>query len=334
MYRGVDVSSYQGKIDWIRAKAAGVKFAILKVIRKDLSPDKQFENNWNGCVKAGVTIQGVYNYSYATTVAKAIKDAQRVLEILGNYRHPFVWLDWEDGILPKGKLAAEIINAYGDVITAGGCNFGIYFGMSYYNSYLDDIMPYIKPEYRKGWEARYYNGYNDMRITDEVKESRKPNNFDGEFYGWQYSSSGIIDGIKGYVDLNLWYADIEATQNVIPEEKAEYQLADFIRDSRVIWDVSATASAAEIVNLTVTVSTSKNCSHAIVTPLERYMQALGYYTGRIEADSGRTPLFGNGMRKAIILYQANVVKASKRNQDGELTARAATWKMLYGMKAA
>lgn len=331
--RGVDVSSYQGDINWIKAKAAGVCFAILKVIRKDLQPDKQFENNWNGCIQAGIPIQGVYNYSYATTVTKAIKDAHRVLEVLGNNRHPMVWLDWEDSILPKGKLAAEIINAYGDVITAGGCQFGIYFGMSYYSNYLENIMPHIKSEYRKGWEARYYNGYRDMMITDKVKDSKKPSHFDGLFYGWQYSSCGIVDGIKGRVDLNIWYADIEAAQTAIPEEKAAYQLSDFIRESRSIWGVSEAASAAEIVKKTVTVSTAQNRSHAIVTPLERYMQALGYYTGRIEADSGRIPLFGNGMKKATILYQTNEVQASKKNQDGIFTAGAATWKRLYGMQA-
>lgn len=330
--RGVDVSSYQGVIDWTKAKAAGVEFAILKIIRRDLKPDKEFENNWNGCIQAGIPIQGVYNYSYATTVTKAITDAHRVLEVIGNDRHPMVWLDWEDGILPKGKLAAEIINAYGDVITSSGCQFGIYFGMSYYSSCLDNVVPYIKPEYRKGWEARYYNGYKDMAITDEIKESKKPSHFDGSFYGWQYSSSGIVDGIKGRVDLNIWYTDIEAARTAIPEEKAAYQLSDFIRESRSIWGVLETASAAEIVARTVTISTAKNKSHAIVTSLERYMQALGYYTGKIEADSGQTPLYGNGMKKAIILYQTNHVKTSKKNQDGILTAGAATWKQLYGMK--
>ena len=136
--RGVDVSGYNSinnrPIDWAAAKADGVDFSILKIIRKDLSPDKQFEINWKNCVDNGVIIQGVYNYTYATTVSKAISDAARVLEVLGRDRHPFVWLDWEWGGLPKGREAANIINAYGDVITSGGCNFGTYFGMSYYNS--------------------------------------------------------------------------------------------------------------------------------------------------------------------------------------------------------
>ena len=46
IYRGIDVSSYQGLIDWKKVKAAGIEFAILKVARKDMTPDHQFEKNW------------------------------------------------------------------------------------------------------------------------------------------------------------------------------------------------------------------------------------------------------------------------------------------------
>ena len=196
-YKGVDVSSYQGKIDWPKVKNAGVEFAILKVIRKDLAPDNQFENNWAGCVAAGIPIQGVYNYTYATNVNKAMTDASRVLEILGPDRHPFVWLDWEDKSLPTGRQAADIINAYGDVITAGGCRYGVYCGMSYYDSYLSKIMQYIKPEYRKGWEARYYKGYSIMRLSDAVDDGKRPAGWAGDSYGWQYTSSGRVDGKIG-----------------------------------------------------------------------------------------------------------------------------------------
>ena len=52
MRKGIDVSGYQGVINWQKVKADGVEFAILKVIRKDMNPDKQFENNWTGCEAA------------------------------------------------------------------------------------------------------------------------------------------------------------------------------------------------------------------------------------------------------------------------------------------
>ncbi len=329
LLKGVDVSAFQNKVDWKRVQTAGVAFAVLKVIRKDLKPDKEFENNWQGCLESGVPIQGVYNYSYATTVQKAIGDAQAVLHILGSERHPMVWLDWEDPSLPKGRQAADIINAYGDVITAGGCDMGLYFGMAYYDANLRDIMELVRPQYRKGWTARYYNGYREMDINDSVNEKKRPDNFAGALYGWQYTSRGRIDGITGFVDLDLWYVDTE-TADAEPEIRAAYSLSDFIRESRDIWGVTDTASAAEILRKTVTVNTTKNKSHEIVTLLERYMQSLGYYTGHIEADRGGTPVFGNGMKKAVILYQTHAVGAHKRHRDGELTAGGATWAKLYG----
>jgi hypothetical protein len=97
----IDVSAYNGVIDWKKVKAAGVEGAILKVIRRDLNPDKQFVSNWNGCEAVDMPLAGVYNYSYATTAAKARTDAQKVLSIL-NGRKAKVWMDVEDACL-KGK---------------------------------------------------------------------------------------------------------------------------------------------------------------------------------------------------------------------------------------
>lgn len=329
MYKGIDVSSYQGTIDWRKAAAADVDFAILKVVRRDLNPDKRFEENWAGCEAAGVTIQGVYNYSYATTLEKSKNDAARVLEVLGSDRHPMVWLDVEDDSQKGlGRKLADIINAYGAVIAGGGCKFGVYTGLSFYNSY---IRPYAVQLDCPFWVARYPDGDKVVVFGTKPNADKKPNILH-DMYGWQHTSSGRVPGITGNVDLNIWYAELEAKTVAVPEEKAIYQLSDFIRESRQIWGVSATAPAAEIVKKTVTVSTDKNRSHAIVTPLERYLKALGYYTGNIEADAGKTPVFGFGMRKATILYQRHNVGAAPRNQDGVWTERAASWKTIYGVK--
>ena len=103
IYRGIDVSSYQGLIDWKKVKAAGIEFAILKVARKDMTPDHQFEKNWAGCLAAGVPVQGVYHYTYAADIDKAASDAAKILKILGPDRHPFVWLDYEDKSLPTDR---------------------------------------------------------------------------------------------------------------------------------------------------------------------------------------------------------------------------------------
>lgn len=198
MRKGIDVSSYQGVIDWTKVKASGVEFAILKVIRKDLEPDKQFENNWAGCTAAGMPIHGVYNYSYATTVAKAKTDAQKVLGILSG-RRTRVYLDVEDDCQKGlGRLLIDIINAYAAVIQGAGLEFGVYTGQSFYNSY---IKPYgVKYPL---WIARY--GKNNGKLD----ESYKPNIAD--MVGWQFTSKAQVGGISGNVDMNIWYEEQEKT---------------------------------------------------------------------------------------------------------------------------
>lgn len=323
--KGIDVSSYQGTIDWEKAKAAGVGFAILKVIRKDLDPDKQFENNWRKCGQAEVTVQGVYNYSYATTVTKAKTDARKVVSILGADRHPMVWLDVEDSCQKGlGQKLIDIILAYREIIIAAGMSFGVYTGYSFYKSY---IKPYeSKVKEIPFWIARYPSDYK-MEVAKEPAAKYKPE-ITPEMFGWQYSSRGVVPGINGNVDMNYWYADIEA-DIAAGSENADapiYGKEMFLADSSKVWK---TTDSMEMLCRTVTVGTTRNSSHSIVTPLERYMKARGYYTGKVEADAGKKPVFGNGMKKAICLYQRKEVRAAEKYCDGVLTAGAATWKHLY-----
>ncbi len=206
----VDVSSYQGDINWNLVKSTGINYAILKVIRKDLNPDKKFEENWKGCKSVGISVDGVYNYSYATTVEKAKSDAQKVLSIL-NGRKCTVWLDVEDkcqqGI---GSLLKDIINAYRDVIVGAGYDFGIYTGMSFYTSYIKPYVSQIKCD--KFWIARYYNGYNKLSVNINPNEQYNPKiNIGREIFAWQYTSSGQISGINGNVDLSVIYGDAKSS---------------------------------------------------------------------------------------------------------------------------
>ena len=205
----IDVSAYNGAIDWKKVKAAGVDAAILKVIRKDLLPDKRFEANWEGCEKAGMALAGVYNYSYATTAVKARTDAQKVLDILAG-RKVKVWLDIEDACLKgKGKTLIAIINAYGDVITAAGHEFGVYTGLSFYNSYIKPWAGYVKHGF---WIARYPS--TSTRTIKQMPDVKKQPAILHVLEGWQWSSAGSVPGIKGKVDLNIWYGKIPAKEPV------------------------------------------------------------------------------------------------------------------------
>jgi len=197
MILGVDVSSYNGIIDWHKVKKAGYDFAILKVIRKDGEPDKGFERNWLGCEAYKVDIKGVYNYSYATNVEKAVKDAQAVIKAL-NGRKTMVWLDIEDKCQTNlGFGLVSIINAYQKTIKEAGLDFGVYTGYSFYNSYLKKYKGRFDCPL---WIARYgaNNGVRNVKYQPDIDN----------MYGWQYTSKGKVNGIKGYVDLNVFYTPL------------------------------------------------------------------------------------------------------------------------------
>lgn len=199
----IDVSSYQGLVDWVKVKAAGIQGAILKIIRKDLNPDKQFENNWSGCEKAGMPIVGVYNYSYATSVEKARNDAQKVIDTLAG-RTAKVWLDVEDACLKGlGQKLIDIILAYQAVIQAAGLEFGVYTGLSFYNDY---IKPYASQIDCNFWIARYPST-SRKDVADTPPDDKQPL-VSHILEGWQWASTGRVDGIGGNVDFNEWYGAI------------------------------------------------------------------------------------------------------------------------------
>lgn len=81
MKKLIDVSSYNGTVNWEKAKTYGCQGTILKIIRKDLKIDNGFNRNYQACNKNKIG-WGVYNYSYATTAAKAKSDMKLVCDIL------------------------------------------------------------------------------------------------------------------------------------------------------------------------------------------------------------------------------------------------------------
>ena len=206
MRKLIDVSSYNGKVDWEKAKAYGCQGAILKIIRKDLARDKQFNTNYAACNKNKID-WGVYNYSYATTATKAKSDMELVCDILDKIDKTHfvygVWFDLEDkaqAVLSKTKIA-EIINAAQQVVESRGYTFGVYTGKSYYEEHIDRKQ--VKCQ--NWWIARYYRGDARMQIATNPDEEKKPA---AANVAWQYTSSGrfprvISTGNSGNFDLNV-----------------------------------------------------------------------------------------------------------------------------------
>lgn len=218
-----DFSAWNGSnLDFDKMRVAGLTHAILKVIRRDLNADEQFENNWKKCQLAGVHICGVYNYVYTPNVEAAVTAAKRVLEIL-NGRKVKIWMDIEDTCMQNlGYKLIDIIKAYKHTIEDAGYEFGIYTGMAWYGSY---IAPYADEEILNCdyWIARYYLGYDEMTLDTDPNEDKKPS-VARNLVGWQYTSSGVVDGVDGVCDLSVFYGfhnDEDNTEDNSEEDNTE-----------------------------------------------------------------------------------------------------------------
>lgn len=191
-YKGIDVSSWQGKPDWTKVKKSGVEFAILRIHQKDGS-DASFEHNYKGCKANAIPIGG-YKYSYALTSAQALEEAEDTLRVLAGRGLDFpVFYDLEWNSQRKlGSAAIEkIAETFLNRIKKAGYKVGVYCNMDWYQKVLTEKL-------RKYdlWIARYPaddNGTIHERLRPDIG------------VGWQYSSKGKVSGITGNVDMNVFY---------------------------------------------------------------------------------------------------------------------------------
>lgn len=190
--RGIDVSSYQGNIDWKQVKESGIQFAILRSTLKSGKPDSKFIEYIKGCDNNKIDVS-VYKYSYALTENQAITEANTVISLL-NGRKCKIWLDLEDESQTQlGKSGIlKIANAFIKTCENKGYSVGIYCNLNWVKNYIDDSLKKYDL-----WIARY--GKN----SGQLEEKYKPNVNEKI---WQYSSRGKIPGINGDVDLNIIYS--------------------------------------------------------------------------------------------------------------------------------
>ena len=198
MWKGIDVSDNQGVIDWEQVATAKVSFAILRSVRRSGKADHQFATNLESCRKHNIPVS-VYKYTYAATQDAARQEAQQVVELLRSHH-----LTGTMVVRPLGAAKlTESIRVAQEVITAAGYGFGLYVGLYVYKERWFDFNAFAGTRL---WIARYYRGYRTMRFDDEPDQKFKPD-VDGDISGWQYTSCGEIQGIKGDVDLDIAYED-------------------------------------------------------------------------------------------------------------------------------
>lgn len=196
--KGIDVSRWNGSIDWKTVASYGMGFAILRITEKGNIIDSTFEPNYKGCIENKIPV-GVYKYSYATTIAQIKNEANVVIKTLNKRKLDYpVFLDIEDKCQENlsDNLMMKMIEAFRAIIVKAGYKFGIYCGYSWYQNQL--------PEGAKKydcWVARYPN--ND---TGELQERLRVPASTGVI-GWQYSSKATIPGIPTKTDRSVFYKD-------------------------------------------------------------------------------------------------------------------------------
>ncbi len=192
-YRGIDISRYQGDVDFKKVKDTGVQFVIARIGygMYENQKDPRFEEYYKGAVDNGLPI-GVYLYSYALNVDDARREADVVLAWLKKRRLNLpVYYDIEDKSqenLGKDTLTNMCI-AFCDKIERAGYWAGVYANKYWLTSLLN----------ASELEKRY---------TIWVAQYNTQNTYKGKYDMWQYTSSGRVNGINGNVDMNILYRDI------------------------------------------------------------------------------------------------------------------------------
>lgn len=187
-YNCIDVSEWNGDIDWSRAKNDDVSFALIRCGFGSTGIDKYFEHNVEACIKLGIKF-GLYFYSYATDWDSAITEANHCMDLIEPYKDkisfPIFYDVEEERNLPR---IADVCMGFINTLNYYGYNVGIYTTGSWYSSYFKNIdTDYI-------WLA--YWGSNDGQPHN------KPDYCDI----WQFTSRGTVYGVgENCVDCDIVY---------------------------------------------------------------------------------------------------------------------------------
>lgn len=289
----IDVSTWQGSIDWKKVKKAGYGHAIIRAGfgRETSQVDNQFERNYKNAKAAGVKL-GVYWYSYAVNRADAVKEAKACLTVLkGKSLEMPVFFDMEESFMTKYSRATltDMAKAFCDTVIKGGFESGVYSNLNWFTNYLNySELKALYPIWLAQWSS-------SPQLKCDI---------------WQYSSEGTVSGIDGYVDMNIIYSDDVVKSASKPE-----------KETKVNYDIAAVQSLlviAEKLNLiTKTIPSIDNISGDMTkTAILRMKKHLGQ-----KEDDSITLQFIKGMNSAII---GALPKAGDVNGDGVVDIKDAT----------
>ena len=209
IYQGIDVSKYNGDIDWKKLKKEGVDFVIIRVGYRgygktgSVNKDPRFDEYMTDALKQGFKV-GVYFYSQALTEKEAKEEAEFAVKYAKKYSfHLPIFYDyefagvssgrldsaWRSKKLNKKKMTANALS-FCNTIKENGYKSMVYASKSFLEVQLDNAA--LTDAGYDAWLAHYYT----------------KTGYAGRFSIWQYSAKGKVKGIDGYVDSNFMYGAI------------------------------------------------------------------------------------------------------------------------------
>lgn len=193
VFRGIDVSKWQGDINWKKVYSSGVDFAIIRSSYGKEHVDEKLEANVAGCEKYGISY-GFYHYTYATSVKEARREARFFLNTIKKYKpdYPIV-LDIENDHFKSmsRKKVTNILVAFMTELENAGYYATVYSYANFFRDHVD--MSRIK---------QY-----DVWVASWGDEDKLNSVYDAPYGMWQYSAAGRVNGINGDVDLDYAFKD-------------------------------------------------------------------------------------------------------------------------------
>ena len=247
--KGIDVSEFQGAIDWNAVAESGIQFAVIRAATTNFSnaeymEDKSFRSNYENAKKAGIKV-GAYIYSSANTQEEIEQNINSLMNTLdGRSLDLPVFIDVEQASRQTeiGKDALTNVILYGcTLIQNAGYQAGVYANQDWYTNYIDADV--LRDNNVTIWLAAwpYTNSPADPLCYD----------YSDQCTVWQYSDKGLVAGISGYVDLDFSYHIYESIQqnktgDVNGDDSVDMKDVTLMRQKLADWDVTINEQYADV----------------------------------------------------------------------------------------
>lgn len=226
-YKVIDVSDWQGQIDWAKVKADGVVGAIIRYGDGNVL-DKRFAENMKNAKAAGLHI-GSYIFSRAKNIAEAEAEATRIFNACKPYAPDMpLYIDLE--VASLAKHANVVAQAFLVKMKALGGRGGVYANLHWWNNYLADTAKNYSSN--PFWIAQY-NSTMDYKPSDRMGM-------------WQYTSSGSVNGISGRVDMDKCYRAYWEKPTIVERELEACKVqADWMKDAKYEYEKNPTVAKSK-----------------------------------------------------------------------------------------